>query len=161
MTGFANDDLAALVDSGYLVDADGVLFIAHWWVNNTKNARDYRPGDHKNALSMLALGDDKIYRISEGKPLDVRGTYEVNRIESNCIQGESKGKEKNSKQINSNELKPPPAPAREASSNKNAPCPACGIERAVISDGIQESGWRGWCPQHGDFFINAEGEYER
>lgn len=160
MTGFTNDDLAALVDSGYLVDADGVLFIAHWWVNNTKNARDYRPGDHQNTLSLLTLGDDRIYRVSEGKPLDVQGTYEVNRIESNCIQGESKGKEKNSKQINSNESNPKPAPAREASSSKNAPCPSCGIERAIANDGLKESGWHGWCPQHGDFFINAEGEYK-
>lgn len=159
MTGLSSDHLDELVDSGYLVYAEGIPFVAHWWVNNTKNARDYRAGDHEGALSLLTLGDDKVYRLSKGRPLDVQGTYEVNRIESNRMEGkgmEENSRETNSKQTNSRE----DAPARgEAARHETAPCPTCRAPYAITADGPFGSSFRGWCPHHGDFFIDENGEY--
>lgn len=126
--GFAMGALSELVDNGYLLEFDGGYLIDHWWVHNTRNSRDYRPGDHAEAIwdsfgDRLAAGvgvarrysaDDEEQGSSKGSARDGQGDDEgTPRLK------ESKGKEMKKKEGNRTE---------------GDRCPVCGRLGTAFSD---------------------------
>lgn len=150
-SGFSGEALDALFRAGFLVEADGVPFIAHWWVNNRKNNRDYRPGDHAELIgTALELGEDGVYRMYTGHTTDERCTSNVNIIKSKVTQ--SNATQSNATQTNEIEAKEKegkaPAPT--------AQCPTCGEACTAYEDPL--GGLVSHCSYHGGFTITADGE---
>lgn len=145
-SGFSEKALDALFRAGFLVEADGVPLIAHWWVNNRKNNRDYRPGDHAELIgTVLELGEDGIYRMYTGRTTDERCTSGVNVIEE-------KGSQSNTIQVNQTEGKEKEGKAPVPT----AKCPTCGEACTAYENPLGEL--VSHCSYHGDFTITADGE---
>lgn len=146
MTGFDVGVVAELVAAGLLIEVQNVHVVTHWWVNNTKNTRDYRPGDHREAVDSLALDDNRVYRLVTGDTLDIQWETLGHPMENPCQYNikESNGKE--SKGIQSNPIEANPKeenPSENAPARESARCPQCGAECAAVN----EFGTvRGWCP---------------
>lgn len=155
--GFSDGDMQALFEAGLLLDCGGVPVIAHWWTNNTKNIRDYRPGDHLHDMeSLFFLGEDRVYHPIQGKT-------EGSTSDSPCASS-VKGKEGKKKEFNGSETNFIKAKTKEFEEARESlsecaflPCPVCLVEFPAF--GEPDGSMHSYCDTHGDFFANADGEY--
>lgn len=146
-SGFGTEALGELYGAGFLLDADGVPFVAHWHVNNRIDRLNYRPGDHANLVgTVVYLGEDRVYRLSGGYQADDSLMSDANISKSKLT--EEKASEINPSQSNESEGK--------AHATLTAPCPSCGIQCAAYVDPLKQIISR--CPEHGDFIITEDGE---
>ena len=88
--GATDADLSALFDGGYLIDVEGVPFVRHWWVNNKRDSKNYRPGAHCDKLKKLVIEGCMPYELreqqTEDHQSDVSLTSDSNRKESSVTQ---------------------------------------------------------------------------
>ena len=82
MCGASDDDFKLLLAKSFvLLFESGVIVIKHWKMHNYIQADRYRPTDYVEEKSMLGLKKNKAY------------TFDVNKMDTKCIQDVSVGKE--------------------------------------------------------------------
>lgn len=126
--GFSPEALSELVGNGYLLEFDGGYLIDDWWVHNTRNSRDYRPGDHAEAIwdaygDRLAagVGVERRYSayVDEGQGSSNGSTLETRE----GAEGHPRLKEKNTKEKKKKE-----------GNQTEGRCPVCRKPATVFSD---------------------------
>lgn len=148
--GFSKEDVAELYGAGFLVDAGGVPFIAHFWVHQNRDRINYRPGDHAHLVgAVLELGEDRVYRPKDEHQSDGSLASVANSIPFQTIPDDSNPfQSMQGNQTEEEEASRAPA--------ELAPCPVCKRDCAAKPDFLGNVNL--WCRDHGDFSITADGE---
>lgn len=146
MGGFGAEAVAELVAAGLLIEVRNVHVVTHWWVNNNRDRCNYRPGDHRDAIESLELGENRVYRL-------VTDSQSGNSLIKDCEQSNA-SLQYQSIPVHTSPEKPSPekpieANPKEENPRENAParesarCPRCGEECAAVNE---FGAVRGWCP---------------
>lgn len=65
MIGFQPKFGKVLIQNGYILEINRDLHvITHWWIHNKRDRNNQKPTIYQEALQILDLGDDKVYRIN-------------------------------------------------------------------------------------------------
>lgn len=144
LCGATEDDLAVLVETGFLLRFDsGVYLIRDWHLNNQIRHDRYHETDFKAEKSMVTLTEDKRYewRLPDG---------------CHAVAADKESLEETREEKPRQDEKSPDEMrgGAEGGTSSLAPCPTCG----QICTTCNEGGFPHlWCPDCGDFIDFGEG----
>ena len=150
LCGATEKDLAALVDSGFLLSFDsGVYLIRDWLLNNQLRQDRYHETTFKKEKSLVATTEGKQY---EWLPVGCQAVASDKERLEEVSAAEASQDEPSQDQANQDEARE--GSAGEGSPPLTAPCPVCGQACAVGAEG---HGRHLWCPDCGDFIDFGSG----
>lgn len=154
LCGATEKDLAALVDSGFLLSFDsGVYLIRDWLLNNQLRQDRYHETTFKKEKSLVEITEGKQYTWL---PDGCQAVAAVKDRLGEDSQGEASPDEPRQSQISQDEARE--GGAGEGSPPLTAPCPVCGQVCAVAMEG---HGLHLWCPDCGDFMSFDGSDFQK